>query len=207
MGGQESHAAETYALYRDPNILPCVLDLLDPTSLGLAACVCKKWRAVALSIHARRTDHLRRITVDLFRDKPDVLLFMLGREQKFRIVIADVIEKPRLFAWLVHHFGARAGTLPSRPIDLRVRACVLAAERGARCSLQWIIRSQLLPGASYNKKIFTAAAKGGDIRLLAWLLRGGFSWDRKACLEAASKSLDPGRNQRVAAWITANMHD
>lgn len=199
MGAQHSNTfSDTLVLYRDPNVLQVIFSWLDPTSLAVAACVCKKWRIGARTVWAKKTDKYRRMLVDVFSGRPE-LPYLLDKAQRFETVLADVIGNVRLLRWLTRNL---VGPLPSRPTNLRARACALAAEHGMIDTLRWLHATYATPpyGRSqlFRKDACSAAARAGHLKILRWLRMCGWPWNKKECLCLAT---DRGHTA-VAAWIS-----
>lgn len=96
-------------LFSVQDLPPLVFVRLDPTSLAIAALVCKKWRGVALAL--------------------------IGPKQHFRFVLASMLARPAVLEWAL---GPKDEKLMRCLPSWRTKACKLAAEHGHLAGLQWV---------------------------------------------------------------------
>ena len=178
-------------LFTVSDLPPLIFSWLDPSSLALAACVCRKWRDTAYKVR--------------------------GEGELFRLVLDDLVPDAPLLAWAAANLNekrlpatlqktvcalsAKKGALASLqwarendcPWDRRT--CANAARGGHLAVLQWAREN----GCEWDSDTCAYAAEDGHIAVLQWARENGCDWDRADCLKRATGK----GHKEVAAWIAS----
>ncbi len=194
MTEQQSNAAFSL-LYRVGDIPPQIFGRLDPSSLALAACVCRAWRDLA-----RQVRHSVNASMGLFR-----------------LVVTDIFADVALLRWAVENLNG--GQLPWK---LQHRVCELAAHGGLLAVLKWTRENGYLQsanicslaalgghlevliwarenGCDWGLDTCAWAAGGGHLAVLRWARANGCPWDERVCSLAAR-----GGHLQLLQWAREN---
>jgi len=179
-------------LFLVPDLPPLIFSRLDPSSLGLAACVCRGWRDTARKVRG-------------------------NNNQRFRLILTDLVAHAPLLAWIAANLNEK-----QLPATLRSKMCALAAKRGALAALQWAQgygcewdelacvwaaeggNLAVLQWAKKNayplgRNVCAIAALNGHLEVLQWARKNGCDWDRWTCTNAAE-----GGHLVVLRWAREN---
>jgi hypothetical protein len=169
--------SSTFApLYSVPDLPPLLFTWLNPTSLALAACVCVKWRDLALRVCGSKA---------------------------FRLSFRALVHHPATLAWAVNNLGKKhllsklsyeACSIAAFEGALEAlqwlrkngcgwdwRTCAYAAQGGHLAVLQWAHEN----GCPWTKATCTHAAIGGHLGVLQWARENGCDWDTFTCAAVA----------------------
>ena len=179
-------------LFTVPDLPPLIFSWLDPSSLALAACVCRSWRDTARKVRG-------------------------GDNQRFRLVLAELMaDAPRL-AWAAANLNEKR-----LPATLWRGACTLAAKGGHLAVLQWakenaypvngsvcfiaalgghlaVLRWARENGCGWDERTCANAARGGHLAILQWARQNRCPWDERTCTGAAR-----GGHLAILQWARQN---
>lgn len=179
-------------LYAVSDLPPQIFAWLDPSSLALAACVCRAWRDLARNARG-------------------------SSRKQFRLVLADLLPTVSTLAWVVENLNEKE--LPPR---LCARVCRLAAKGGHLEGLKWARKNGYLwdadtcanaaaggylgvlmwareHGCNWDAWTCACAALGGHLDVLQWARKNGCKWNKHACANAAK-----GGHLVVLQWARQN---
>ncbi len=183
-------------LAASPNRTSLVFKWLDPSSLTLAACVCKKWRVWTRA--------------------------QLAEGTSFRLRLVDLLHATSTLAWAFQNLNERQipHSVQKRLCELAARngrletlqwalangcpwgkkTCSVAAHFGQLAILQWAHAS----GHSRDDRLWdeqecAGAAINGHLKVLQWLRANGCPWDARTCAAAAW-----GGYFEILQWARAN---
>lgn len=165
-------------LFDVPDIPLLLFSWLDPSSLALSACVCRKWRNLARKARG-------------------------DKQVRFRLGLAALVRNTQLLIWMVANLNEKQLTP-----WLRVSLCVIAAGKGILATLQWarnngclwdakicaeaargghlgVLLWARMKGCPWDKNTCANAAAGGHLEILQWARKEGCPWDGSICAEAA----------------------
>jgi hypothetical protein len=177
-------------LFSVPDLPVLLFTGLDPSSLALAACVCKKWRDLARRVRG-------------------------SRSTAFQLSFKALVHSRATLAWAIDNLGEKL-----LPPKLRDKACAIAAQEGALEALQWALENGCVwrqdtcaraarkghlavlqwareHDCPWDADICAWAASGGHLKILRWAHGNGCDWDKADCLRRAKQN----KHETVAAWI------
>ncbi len=164
-------------LFSIPDLPKLIFSWLDPSSLALAAWVCKKWRDTARDIR--------------------------GEGGRFRLVLADLVTHTQALAWIDKNVASLPNALRSQlcaaaadggaQVTLQwarengcewdAQTCALAARGGHLGLLRWAREN----GCPWSALTCAYAALNGHLEVLRWSREGGCAWNKGTCAWAAMR--------------------
>jgi hypothetical protein len=142
-------------LFTVPDLPFLLFSGFDPSSLALAACVCKRWRELALQIRDIKATEA---------------------PSRFQLSFRALVHRPVALAWAVDNLGEK-----HLPPKLRDEACLIAAQEGALEALQWAREN----GCEWDWRTCVDAAEYGHLAVLQWARKNGCPWGADICAYAA----------------------